>query len=116
MAFLLILKYSILYIKILKVNVENFTILAIIHFVLTFNLNNEIKEISKLGLVYCSYQKSLLLFDLDLHEFYNSKSDNISVISEIETKNLLIIFFLQLIPNIHIINSFCIILTYSFDS
>lgn len=89
-----ILKYLMLSIKIADSNIYDFTVLAIMHFVITFNLNNGIEEIGKLRLVYRRVLKLLLLFELKLYEFKDNKLDNVLVILEMEAKSLLIIFSL----------------------
>lgn len=52
MTLMLILKYSIVQIGLLKDNIDNFTIIAIIYYVFIFNITNSIEKYYKFGLVY----------------------------------------------------------------
>lgn len=74
-------------------DIYNLIVLKIIRFVLIFNFNNGIRKTSRLGLVCCRAQKSLLLFKLKFYIFKNDKSDNASIIPKIKAKSSLIIFF-----------------------
>lgn len=104
-----------LFIKIADSNIYDFTVLAIMHSVFTFNLNNEIDETGKLRLVYYRVPKLLLLFELKLYKFKNNKLDNALVILEMEAKSLLIIFSLQLTPSVHTTDGFYIMLINSLE-
>lgn len=94
MAFIFILKYLQLFMKISKDNIFSHIILVIIYFILILNLNNEIKKTKKFKLVNYLSQKSLLLSELKLYKFNNSKLNNTLVILIIKAKNLFIVFFL----------------------
>ena len=91
---MLIYKYSLFLIKILQDNIYNLIILAILHSIFTFCLNNRIVETIKFKMICYLNGKLLLLFNLKLYGFLDRKLDNMLIILETAEKNLLIISFL----------------------
>lgn len=116
MAFMLILKYFIFLIGILKDNIQDFIIFVMIRSIFTFSLNNKIEKTTKLGLGCFLYWKSLLLFNFEPYSVPDGKSDNKKVIQETIEESLFTIFFSELILNIYSINNFCIIFIGPFES
>lgn len=111
-----ILKYSILSMKISEGNIYNLIISAMMHSVLTFSLNNNILEITKLGLVYRPDWKSLSLFNLEPYRFSDRKSDDIPVISEMAKESLLTISSSRLTQDVCAGSNFSIALVNPLES
>lgn len=85
---MLILKYSILQIGLLEGNIYNLTFVAMMYFLLTLSLINDIKEKYKLNLLCYSTRLSLLLYNLKLYEVELKKPEEILNILETKAKSL----------------------------
>ena len=109
-ALILILKYSMMSMGMPESNIYELTILAIMRFVLTFNLSNGIAETTKLGLVCCPGRKSISLFNLKPYGFPDRKSDNMPVIPKMPEESPFTISSPQLTPGVRAADNFCIAL------
>lgn len=112
-ALMLILKYTILAIDTLPGNVYKLTITAMMYSILTFKIEDIDSKGKKYELVCQPGQKSLLLEDLVLYLYIDSKKNGKAVDVEIldkEAKSSLTISLPPLHLGVHAVKTFCVAL------
>lgn len=112
-ALMLILKYTILVMGIPAGNFYELTVMAMMHFVVTFKIEDMESKGKKYKLVYCPGQKPLLLEDLVPYVYIDNEKDGKAVdieISEKEAKSPLILSLPRLRLSVHVVKSLCITL------
>lgn len=100
-------------------NVYKQTIMAIMHSVFTFKIEDIECEGKKYKLVCCLGRKSLLLENLILYMYIDSEKDGKVVdteISERKVKSSLPLSLPQSCPSVYVVESFCVSLIEPFES
>lgn len=117
---MLILKFTILSMSMPENDIYDLTIVAMMHFVFTFDLPEMESTMKKYELVFCLAQKPLLLDHLLVCPSHRGskkgKAIEVELLEERDSKSLLTTFFWRLCPSICAAKNFCVALVEPLES